>query len=560
MRLISNCSEGFCLKYFSNVMLSASILVLAAQHAVAADAGDVLKNIEQNTAQPKADLTSSAKTSAVKSMVELGKLQTTTIKSPLLNLEIRQYWADRAGKQITQTDIDDFKSWVWGKFRQAGYLAYVTVTPSKLGNEITLLVEVQTPKIGQVKLDLANLNLDEADIILLEKRLVAPFAEGDGVDTIKLDNRLQNASFGLPMQFYANLKQVAPGISDISVTAPNLEETPAKFLGGLAQVNSYGLKQYGRPQTFGMLNYAGLTPLSQLRLFGQVSEGINYGRLQYSSPLKALRGEFDMYASYADFESVKNTTSATKGHSYEMGVGIGHLLGFTREAAIKSNVGVSYRQTENQLKLSGLNMTDLQSYQARIALTIDNSKVDTDQFDAALVLVGGVYDNADETSQIDGSYSKLEASARYTFSLTQDRNTLFQTRLRGQLAGSDLDSFDRISLGGTNGVRAYTSVDGVGEQGGVLSFDLVHKLPYQQYIGVFYDAGLVQPFKFPAARVNNDVYSLQGAGIQYGINYKQAGFAMNLAKGLGSYEGYVQGNEESSPRNWRGNLSLTLNF
>jgi len=221
---------------------------------------------------------------------------------------------------------------------------------------------------------------------------------------------------------------------------------------------------------------------------------------------------------------------------------------------------VSYRQTGNKLKIGGTNVTDLQSYQGRLALTIDNSKVDMDQFDAALVLYAGTYDNADVTSKADGVYSKLEVSGRYTASLSQDRNIVLQTRVRGQLAGSDLDSFDRISLGGTNGVRAYTSVDGVGEQGGVISFDLVRKLPYQQYVGIFYDAGIVKPFKFPAAGVNNDIYSLQGAGIQYGINYKQAALAMTLAKGLGSYDGYAKGNEESSPRNWRGNISLTLNF
>lgn len=526
----------------------------------AADAGDVLKNIDQNTSQPKDEFSSTIKAPGEKAKVSIGRLKNTQIQSPLLNLEIREYWADKQGQNITQTDLDDFKSWAWAKFRQAGYLAYVTVTPTKSGDEVSLLVDVQTPKLGQVKLDLANLKLDASDKALLEKRLMKPFAEGDGVDTLKLDNRLQNASFGLPMQFYANLKQAAPGVTDVLITSPTIESKPGKFLSGLVQANSYGLKQYGRDQAFVMFNFAGLTPLSQLRLFGQVSEGINYGRMQYSSPLSVLRGELDIYASYADFTSVRNTTSATKGYSYEMGAGISHLLGFTREAVIKSNVGMSYRQTENQLKLSGTSMADLQSYQARIALTIDNSKVDTDQFDAALVLVGGAYDNADRTSRVDGAYSKLEMSGRYTLSLTQDRNTLLQARVRGQIAGTSLDSFDRISLGGTNGVRAYTSVDGVGEQGGVVSFDLVHKLPYQQYVGIFYDAGLVQPFKFPAAGVNNDVYSLQGAGIQYGINYKQAALAMSMAKGLGSYDAYVQGNEESSPRNWRGNISLSVNF
>ncbi len=205
-------------------------------------------------------------------------------------------------------------------------------------------------------------------------------------------------------------------------------------------------------------------------------------------------------------------------------------------------------------------MTDLRSYQGRFALSMDNSKIDADQFDASMVMVAGNYDNVDPASKSNGGYGKVEMAGRYTLSLTQDRNTLLQKRARGQWAATDLDSFDRISLGGTNGVRAYTSVDGVGDQGGLISFDLVQKLPYQQYVGAFYDVGWVKPFKHVDVGVNNDGYSLQGAGIQYGINYKNAALAMVVAKGLGSYDAYVQGNEESSPRNWRSNISFTLNF
>lgn len=390
--------------------------------------------------------------------------------------------------------------------------------------------------------------------------LLDDFATGDGIDTLKLDNRLQNANFGFPLQFYANLKQVAPGVSDVLITSPVIESTPGKRLDSLLQVNSYGLKQYGRTQAFGMINFAGLTPLSQLRMFGQLSEGITYGRAQYLASVSFLRGELDAYASYADFTSVKNTTSATSGRSYEVGTGISHLLGFTREAVVKSNIGVSFRQTENELKLSGAALTDIRSYQGRVGLTIDNSKVDTDQFDAALTLVAGSYENVDPSSKSNGGYSKLEMAGRYTKTLTQDRNTLLQARFHGQWAGSDLDSFDRISLGGINGVRAYTAVDGVGDQGGVISLDLVQKLPYQQYLGIFYDAGLVKPFKTAAAGVTNDIYSLQGVGMQYGINYQRVSLAMTLAKGVGSYDAYILGNEESKPGNWRGNISLTLSL
>lgn len=533
---------------------------LVGHHAFAAEAGDVLKNIEQNTTQQKDEFATSTSQVLPKESLPIGRLRATKINAPLLNLEIHHYWVSKIGKTITQQDLDAFKAWAWIRFREAGYLAYVATSETKVDDGIELAIEVQTPKVGQIRLDLANQSLSASEKAMFEDRIVRDFAAGDGIDTMKLDNRLQNASYGFPLQFYANLKQVAPGVSDVVVTSPLVESTPGKRLDTLVQVNSYGLKQYGRTQGFVMATFGGLTPLSQFRVFGQVSEGINYGRMQYITPVSMLRGELDVYASYADFTSVKNTTTATKGYSSEFGLGIGHLLGFTRQAAIKSNIGISFRQTENELKLAGTTLTDMRSYQGRFVLTMDNSKIDADQFDASMVLVGGNYDNVDPASKSNGGYGKVEMAGRYTLSLTQDRNTLLQTRIRGQWAATDLDSFDRISLGGTNGVRAYASVDGVGDQGGLISFDLVQKLPYQQYMGVFYDAGWVKPFKNATAGVNNDGYSLQGVGMQYGINYKNAALAMMVAKGVGSYDAYVQGNEESSPRNWRSNISFTLNF
>jgi hypothetical protein len=90
--------------------------------------------------------------------------------------------------------------------------------------------------------------------------------------------------------------------------------------------------------------------------------------------------------------------------------------------------------------------------------------------------------------------------------------------------------------------------------------DLIHKLPYQQYFGIFYDAGVVKPFKNPASGVFNETYTLQGAGIQYGATYQRASVNFTFAKALGSYDGYVDGNVESHPHNWRSNVSVTIAF
>jgi hemolysin activation/secretion protein len=214
---------------------------------------------------------------------------------------------------------------------------------------------------------------------------------------------------------------------------------------------------------------------------------------------------------------------------------------------------ISERHTKNELKQSGVSLSNLKSLQVRAALTIDNSKVDADQYDAGISFVGGDNDNS-------GSYGKVELNGRYVKTLTEDKTLVLSTKIHGQVALSNLDSFDKISLGGVNGVRAYTSVDGVGDQGAVFNLDLIQRLPYQQYIGVFYDGGIVQPIKDPLPTIKNDVYSLQAVGMQYGISYKKLFMNMNIAKGVGTYNGYTVGNIESKPDNWRGNISISLAF
>jgi hypothetical protein len=103
-------------------------------------------------------------------------------------------------------------------------------------------------------------------------------------------------------------------------------------------------------------------------------------------------------------------------------------------------------------------------------------------------------------------------------------------------------------------------VDGVGDHGGVFNLELIQKMPHQQYISLFYDGGILKPFKNAIAGVTNDVYSLQALGMQYGISYQKLSMNMNVAKAVGSYDGYVSGNIESKPDNWRANIAVSLAF
>ena len=71
---------------------------------------------------------------------------------------------------------------------------------------------------------------------------------------------------------------------------------------------------------------------------------------------------------------------------------------------------------------------------------------------------------------------------------------------------------------------------------------------------------MFKPFKKALANVDNDTYTLQGAVIQYGKSYQRLLVNMNIAKTLGSYNGFILGNIKSEPHNWRGNIAVTLAF
>ncbi len=549
-------------KLFKNSLMYLIVTIIAfySHSLMAADSLDALKNIQQSPLERQTDFASGLRGESQIDNQSLGELLIYDVKSDILQPEIKSYWNNQVGKPLTKQEIKNFKSWAWSKFRDAGYLAYVNTEEVQVDGGLKLYISVITPKLGKVDLQLDGLNLSDSEKALLQNRLIQGFTEGHGIDTMKLDNRLQNANFGYPFEFDANLRQVKPGITDMTLTSRNMAHTSGKMLNGLVQVNNYGLTQYGKAQLMGLISYSGFTPLSQLKLSAQLSEGIKYGRMQYDTPIPFLRGEGRVYGSYADFGSIKTSTSATQGDSLELGFGMSHLLGFTHYAAIKSHLDISARQTANQLKSSGLSLNDMRSYQGKLAISLDNSKVDADQYDANLTLTGGNYDNADPTSKLAGDYSKLEANARFVKSMDQQKSLLFQTRFHGQIAGTNLDAYDRISIGGLSGVRAYTSIDGVGDQGATLNVDIIKKLPYQQYVGAFYDVGFVKPFKHAATGVYNDVYTLQGVGFQYGLNYKNVSFAASLAKGIGTYEAYQPGNGESTPQNWCANLTFSLMF
>jgi hemolysin activation/secretion protein len=106
--------------------------------------------------------------------------------------------------------------------------------------------------------------------------------------------------------------------------------------------------------------------------------------------------------------------------------------------------------------------------------------------------------------------------------------------LTGQYANKNLDSLEKFSFGGVNGVRAYNSNIGVGDEGVLanLSYSMLLNTALPTRIGVFYDHAFVKashaPWEglFDGLEYGNN-YQLNAAGLQLTTGYK--GLVFNAA-------------------------------
>lgn len=120
------------------------------------------------------------------------------------------------------------------------------------------------------------------------------------------------------------------------------------------------------------------------------------------------------------------------------------------------------------------------------------------------------------STQAAGSFRKIRFAAGRQQALTN--NLALYASVSGQQANKNLDSSEKIYLGGVSGVRAYPANEGGGTLGHILNLELRARLPSNFSVVGFYDHGSVAINKnnnFAGATVLNR-FDLKGVGVSVG--------------------------------------------
>ncbi len=526
------------------ISLIASACVYAAtlhtaQAQTAPNAADVLRNIEQN----KLDLNRTAPKPAAKKPIPaattdqgFARLKEIQIKSPLFSSELMDFWTSEINKPVPAQKLSEFKAFAWELFQSKGYLAYITTSAQPTPEGSVLTVNVAMPTVGKVSVvttdGKGNEFVDE-----VARRFSAIYKAGTPVDVQGFENQLSAASYDLPVDLDVSLRQVSSTVVDVVINLRPVSAQLGTVLGGLVQGNNYGLSQFGRNQVLGSVRVAGFTPLSELTLTTQQSHGVGYYRSDYDAPITGTGVRWKVYASH-----VKSSSTSTKGLSQEAGAGLTKLLSTDRVGRWFTGAEVSRRETQNWTT-GDTQTADRVDQQLRLKLRAESSKGWADNFNNELLMtIGNVNldrltdDRTDDASKLKvaGNYQKLELSGGLSHVLDKSGIYTGSVRWKAQTASKNLDTYNKISLGGVNGIRAYSSIDGVGDKGALVSFDIVHQVVPDVYGGLFYDVGMVKTNMTPlSTSTGGNTYVLRGAGWQVGGKIAEFNWSLSMGYAMG---------------------------
>ena len=458
------------------------------------------------------------------------------------------------GSELTLADLRSMALKITEHYRSKGYFvaqAYLPAQEIRNGAVIVVVVEGQYGKI-------AVRNQSNLSDTLVQRQLDG-LNTGDTIAIAPLESRLLLLSDIPGVNVTSTLTPGASvGASDLIV-----DITPGQRVTGSIDADNGGNRytgEYRLGATVNLNNAAGLGDVASLRVLTS-GAGLNYARGSYQVQLgKATAGVAYSWLGYElgkEFSSLQANGTAKIASVYgsyplirSRNTNLYALLAFdhkTLQDRVDTTSSIVDRKAQVLMATlrgdhrDSLGRGGLTSY--ALTGTVGNIDIQTPSmraFDAA-------------TAQSNGHFTKLGFSAMRLQSVT-DSVSLY-AGINGQIGSKNLDSSEKMQLGGMNGVRAYPEGEAYADQGYLLTLEarmqlpkLSEQMPGQLELVGFIDTGSVTLNKNPWT-IGDNRRTLSGAGI--GLNwsaYNNFVVRTSYARKLGS--GSATSAPDKSGRFW----------
>ena len=501
--------------------LSAFVAILVSSASYAAEpptAGQILNQIEKSTSLPGLPKVTAPKIAPaiVESISKNG--QTILLKgvrftgNTKLNSEsllgvIKKF----ISQQVSIEDLALIADLLTQHYVRSGFLANVTLPEQDITNGVVLF------KITEARLGRLVFNADQIAKARVPESFMTQLVEqanpkqaliemGQIDRSMLLLDDLSSITVGGGLQ--AGQKE---GESDLAI---NIQTDP--FFSGSVNIDNFGSRSTGPNRL--ILAAAWSSPFSrggEIVATALKTEGTDYGRGAYSFPVGYSGLTGTIQASALQYDVI--TETKTSGDSQTIGAEFNYpyLRSYSQNIYLKG--GVTQKFFKNKYADGTVNSDyDLTVAEAEIR---GNKYIDGVNTEYAVTSKLGYVDlqgspnySADQSGdKTHGRFAKLAASIKLKMPVQSKLNlTLYG---EGQLANKNLDSSEKMYLGGANGVRAYPESEGSGTEGIRVAADLEYRLADNLVGSVFVDGGRVRQNKTNLSGVTGpNMYSLKGYG------------------------------------------------
>ena len=429
------------------------------------------------------------------------------------------------GRDLSLTQLQEAAWVIVQTYRNAGWLAHALVPQQEIEGGVVTLRVVEA-RLGQVRLEFAPGNLPRERIQAMAN---AQLAVGQTINLEQLDRLLlllgdmpgmvANASFAEGAQ---------PGSTDVVILLGQDKAFEASI-----SLDNFGAISTGRERLSASLtvnNHTGACDAMQLQ--GVRTQGSEYGRVAWTFPVGLQGWRAGLHASNMHYHLVGSFAALQAGGSAQgWGLDLSAPLIRRPERNLTAQLTADRKRFDNQalantaateattvshygldVLRAGLSGNWLDAWlspaQNTVSVQASWGRVDLSQSPNAL--------SDANAAQTAGRYSKLNTNYNRDQSLTTQTSAYVQAG--AQWANRNLDSSEKMYLGGASGVRAYPSNEAGGSTGVTATVGLKHRLNEAFTAQAFADWGRIQVYKNNLNAAGNalsnlNTQSLKGTGL-----------------------------------------------
>ena len=370
-----------------------------------------------------------------------------------------------------------------------------------------------------------------------------------------------------------------PGISAVSTIEPGVEEGSSKIILNVVEddlvTGSITLDNYGNRYTAKQRSTVQIDVNNPSKIGDKLSitktfntgQKFDYSQFDYEVPVGQSGLKAFASASRLEFEIGKelktNPVSIGNADTYE--IGIKYPLQRTNNQSVFLRTSIEKKEIYNET--TGVLTNDKTLEKTKIGFDFEGKNIFQNdsisgisvsgifgELDLSKVNTDYTNDQSSTGAKTHGDFSKALFDVYHIHRFTEKINFKYYGSL--QYASKNLDSSEKMSLGGISGVRAYPSGEASGDEGYKLSFEVQYDLskPNMDFdmIGtLFYDYGRIRQYKDSSniSLTTPNEYSLSGWGVSFDlIANERVKLNLGWAQAIGDNDGKSSSGNNSDGR------------